>query len=717
MDSPPKRRKTSPTTAVAIETTTRTPPPPSPRRPTSSHASYLSPTKASLSRFNPGLLPRPRSAGNDVQRPSSRDSANSVQSARISQGQEEVATDGSLMRSRPATPEVEEQAMVDSRAAAPPPATPSRLGRSPGQGLSALPRRSRTPGQPLSPSKVFQPSKELVREKVLAETAQENLLSPQERGILQQTRGEEEIRQGQLDNTEDEEPELPLTPTQRGLADPIITTPPRGLLNTPSKRPKRARVKGAKNGASPLKPKGPSQQETLIRLPDPATVDNGNNGTKLYRRTNRIRRRHDIVDTGQDPNNPILSKRQLKAHLLTSLSKLQEEVRRCEAAVARAQDPEALPEQEENLADLLSLLVPSKDSAETTAVPKKPPSFSLSDTLALFLPFSAWPEPHRTLPPTPQSSNQVASSSTNTETSLPPSHRPLHLPNPLPHLQLFTPLTLSSKTTLIPSATQALRHRQTLTLTSPSSLLTATLSFTTSTHLAQGSPQQGPKATSLTLVSLSPWAEHELGAYIRARALGDLVQGFDIPGVCYAVGEYWDLCVKRAKCWIRCREKFAHLLGEEDTVQPTAQAGIPPRARGRPKGNSAGARRMEDEDEGNSDDNDGEETGHASQQRRQRPLQRTLLAYNLPIRNLTFTSTSASSPNASLTITWAISLHAPTSIAESRIEAHASFPTSYHVADARRKTLSKIPAMFSQLVEQLGVFGAVEGVIAVLFDA
>jgi hypothetical protein len=45
---------------------------------------------------------------------------------------------------------------------------------------------------------------------------------------------------------ENQEPELPLTPTQRGLTDPVVTTPPTSIHNTPSRRSKRSRGAKAK---------------------------------------------------------------------------------------------------------------------------------------------------------------------------------------------------------------------------------------------------------------------------------------------------------------------------------------------------------------------------------------------------------------------------------------------------------------------------------------
>ncbi|EEY23438.1 predicted protein [Verticillium alfalfae VaMs.102] len=102
----------------------------------------------------------------------------------------------------------------------PPPIPKTKvLIRSPGGGLNRTPPPGSQPAAP-EPIDPVDPTRDL-------ESSQARLLDESQAGS--------EVPEPE----EPEEPELPPTPTQKGLEDPIVTTPPTGIHNTPSKRSER----------------------------------------------------------------------------------------------------------------------------------------------------------------------------------------------------------------------------------------------------------------------------------------------------------------------------------------------------------------------------------------------------------------------------------------------------------------------------------------------
>ena len=276
MDSPPpKRRKTSPLTHLSI-----TPQDGQTRlesrdgeRSSQGRASFMSPTKASLARFNPSLLApsnasdpgRPQSQGSDRERSKIRGGLNGLMSQTTQADIAEPASTAERITGAPF------------------------LGTN-GQGLHAAPRRrSRTPGKqstpsnntqllPLSNARESLPAEErgqrnrghatdpegqsplplpaLTRVEVSgtngAPTANESThlpSTPTHSGIPGQRSG--------MAFSEDGEPSLPSTPIHLGLEAPAER--PKGLLfSSPNRRSKRKETTATKS--SPLKPKdaGPS---------------------------------------------------------------------------------------------------------------------------------------------------------------------------------------------------------------------------------------------------------------------------------------------------------------------------------------------------------------------------------------------------------------------------------------------------------------------------
>ena len=270
MDSPPtKRRKTSPLTHLSITPQDNQTRPKSQdgERSAKGRASFMSPTKASLARFNPSLLPpsnasdpgRPRSQGTDSERSKIRGRTNGL------------------------TPQIHRAGVAE------PASTAERTIAAPflsanGRGLRAAPRRrSRTPGKEYTPLKDAQPLPipnsrvSLPAEArgqgngvhVTDSEGQPPLLLPAITGVQVSTindalpasesphlpstpthRNNAGQRSG-MGFSEDGEPSLPSTPVHLGLEAPADR--PKGLLFSSPNRKSKRKEKSAPR-SSPLKP-------------------------------------------------------------------------------------------------------------------------------------------------------------------------------------------------------------------------------------------------------------------------------------------------------------------------------------------------------------------------------------------------------------------------------------------------------------------------------
>ena len=281
---PSKRRKTSPSTHVPVtaQFSQTRPLPQDGGQISSSRASFMSPTKASLARFNPNLLPqsnlseplRPRSQGSDSERPRTRDGINGHAYQQARSG---LVESSDTVRRSIETP---------------------MLGAN-GQGLRATPRRrSRNLGIHYSPSTSTRPPvfpnpraspPEEARERgdglqAIHGVGQAHIPhEPDTEAPSAGTNGVPRTSQSpRLPSTpthpglpratsdvsfsEHVEPSLPSTPIHLGLEDPPER--PKGLLfNSPSRRTKR-KGPGATN-SSPLKPVGPAPEHRVSKSSAP----------------------------------------------------------------------------------------------------------------------------------------------------------------------------------------------------------------------------------------------------------------------------------------------------------------------------------------------------------------------------------------------------------------------------------------------------------------
>ena len=344
--SPSKRRKTSPTSALAIDAS-NTPsltPGQNGDSTTPSRASYLSPTKASLSRFNPGLLPRSQSAANGGTKGAARSSRNPTVGRPRSAHDPADRTIGVGKLPLPTMPGLQQSAVLDAGEGPPTngggAVTPGPTTQALGGGMSVAPRRfSRTPGRASSAALVSDAELDAVLAASPPETAEERLDVAQEiiDGQLEQelqgsagkrsTRNQKARDRIEVPASADRtEPELPPTPTQLGLEAP--PEPPKGLLYSPSRRPPRKKATGM--NSSPLKPRNPPDEVPSRRT------------------SSRIQGM--LKQPDQQPEKKVeaiseelLQKQRLRDELRIYLQQLQEDVEVCEKEIERVRDPGVPP--------------------------------------------------------------------------------------------------------------------------------------------------------------------------------------------------------------------------------------------------------------------------------------------------------------------------------------------------------------------------------------
>jgi hypothetical protein len=427
-----------------------------------------------------------------------------------------------------------------------PPTPQGRAARSVGGGLSTQPRRrSRTPGKAIAKAP---DSAERQVKSAKGNEAPQPLLG--DKAITSAPFRSAGLRRSPIPAQgakalpatgprEPEEPELPLTPTQRGLADPVVTTPPSGIHDTPNKRPKRPRVAKAK--PSPLK-----SQQIAEAEPD-AQAESESERASKRRKASEVASRHLV------PIDPHAEKKKLRDQLLREVEELQADVSLAEQENERHRRFYVSgkgPSEPPNPDEIMNLLVRSAAASAPKAPPSKPTSIFKS--IASFLPFARRQRPPKAAPPK--------------DTPI-PSHLPVPLEEQLPHLQLFTPLNLSSTITILPTKpptstttpfTNTILQNHSITLSAASGLFSARMNMIVDTSRLS--------VSSLSITTLDPSAEAELGRWARERASGKGILGRDVSAICWAMARWFEIATKRAKFWCGVERDLSSDVGRRKST-------------------------------------------------------------------------------------------------------------------------------------------------------
>ncbi|KAI9732605.1 MAG: hypothetical protein M1834_003941 [Cirrosporium novae-zelandiae] len=679
LSSPAKRRKVSATKAVdASPTSTRDA---RSARPASSHASYSSPTKASLSRFNPDLLPPERD----------RRTKPTESSRPRSQGRKEARNKDDAVPSANNFVEVRVERNLED-------GPELGLRTSPSRKLFAVPRRqSRTLGN-TERARNGLPTQGSDSSDILPE----EVLSRQERRPLRHSSGHE-LLNGHSNEDDEIEEEYRMQPDlQRFGIEGDSGGPGEIASSSPSARRKEEKDSREALNSSPRRPKARGGWEWSIQWPSRATAmsqvveemlpnrpdsmaDNSNEsgveegGSGVEPGEESTSEKEQSPGT-QEPiggcmvDKKIVKKQELRDSLLSQLQNLQSDVQQLEQEIEKAnEDPDSLENVDDDEVDKLITLLQTNDPLPKLQPPSAPPP--ISDILSSFLPFSRVPgsSANPSLPLVPDISDL-------------PSYRPLDVDDPLDHLQAFTPLSFTSKVTT--NLKPAPHQTHYITLTAPKYLLVLKISMIVDleTH----------RVANLTIQELSHWSEHELGTWIRDRAKKQK----DVGGVCWAANRFWEAVQRRGQCWENLRKKFPELFGGSSDGDKHDR-----RSKGQKHNKKQpGKRRRVAESESES-----EEEGRG--ERASKPLQ--IINPHLSPSRLLFRSHLPENTGVALQISWNINI-TWTGDTEDAVSASASIPQAWK-DDDERGVLRRIPEVFGKLVQKGGVEGAASVVVGLLF--
>lgn len=342
-----------------------------------------------------------------------------------------------------------------------------------------------------------------------------------------------------------EEPELPPTPTQLGLADPIVTSPATGIHDTPTKRVKRK--VGQKLKSSPLKPRDPPPPEVVQeKQPVRETVlDYQYQPAKPAKRRKSARF---LI-----PEDPHAEKKKERDALLRELQQLQADVALANQENERLRLLSESKKKVPTVSNSDELLAMLQRATETSTAPKPKPA-SIFKSISSFLPFA----PRRKPAPLLVSQKPL------------PSHDAIPLDNPLPYLQAFTPLTYTSTVTLHQNPPNSsaytsddtnspLFQKHIITASHPSGLFTSRLSMLVNTTSL--------KITDLSVLRLDMNAETELGTFIRARAKSQGPLGKDVSVICWAMGRWIEVSIKRAVFWYTVDSELGNAAKRKQYLQ------------------------------------------------------------------------------------------------------------------------------------------------------
>ncbi|KAI1430549.1 hypothetical protein GGR50DRAFT_684522 [Xylaria sp. CBS 124048] len=599
-ESAPKRRKTSPTTSVSVDESGESSAGSAARRSSRlARPSFASPTRASLARSNPDVLER---------RTLSREGRHNEEPSVPAASEPEGLTSNRGNETNPATARPE----TESEGGRP------QGGNKPGSGVERL---VRTPGGKLPLKQKRSPEKPSPRPLPAPSAEEEELIDPFKGRKLRRS-----PPPGVLPKVLPEEPELPPTPIQQGLSDPSsIVASPRGIHNTPLKRPRRSRALAATMYSSPLKQAHTLRQpaetasSVLVPIPSLSTKEPLRNEPKRKRFRPKFHPARQIQE-----DDPLADKKALRDSLLAEVAQLEEDLKVASRENKRLHElqrshrtTEELPELKEQsrLLDVLSrhALPPEKET------PPDPMSNWLKAAMnpIAFLPFGQ--ANALALPPFVMPGPEKDEA--KTDSPPPDSHHPVPMTadEELPYLQVFSPLTFTSTITTIQqqipkdgeegkiSQQEPLLQRHAISVaSSPPGSFMATVDMTVNTKTLS--------ISDLAIPHLDPSAASELGPFVE-KILRDGNKSSaltrNVSVITWAMGEWVRVATRRARFWHAARNE----LGSAESIARCA-AHTRRHTRRKPvmrgQSQSRGDREADEENSDSEDDDDEEQRDQKS---------------------------------------------------------------------------------------------------------
>ncbi|RYO94180.1 hypothetical protein DL762_000690 [Monosporascus cannonballus] len=513
-----------------------------------------------------------------------------------------------------------------------------------------------------------------------------------------------------------DEPDLPPTPTQKGISDPAsINSSPVGIHNTPSKRARRSRALAEKFKSSPLK------QPPLRPPPSTEKAPTGPVLSRSDHREAEIPAGHTQVLEGiketfaDHPSGPhpsrkvrgydwLAEQKETRDSLLAEVARLEGDVE----LAARANDwlhrsqhageghrDRRTTEEKSNLLGLLRRhMLPSVDEP-----PNEGPGNLLLAALnpISFLPFGRVEQALQAFFDPPGETED------GEETEMTPtSHYPIPLSaeEELPYLQVFTPLTFTSTVSILPQEDpedgKPLMQKHSISVSSvPPGLFSASVEMTVNTKTLS--------VSELSVPQLDPSATRELRPFVQRTIQGENSSALtrNIGVVTWAMAEWVRVATRRARFWCSIEDELASRDGIAKCVKRMRQG-----RRRKPVGRSAA---MEDADV------DGEEEpvgGADKTETKGDDFSRAdLLRY---LAKSSFDIDLHGGDQApSVRIEWNIDFDW-TGEAQSKLALLVAVPAKWHGSD-KAKSLAGIPGIFDKLMtKNEDAMEAVRTVVALL---
>ncbi|KAK0615626.1 hypothetical protein B0T17DRAFT_497044 [Bombardia bombarda] len=660
--SAPKRRKTSPHEAIQLPaqpeaSTTPRDPPAKPPEAAKKRPSFASPTKASLERHNPEILRRRESS------PKKPDETTPLPASRPASPE----SGGSLSRALAMHFKTLPQTGTEDNGAQ---LQGSQGGGGSSGGAASQPGPSKTAAKP-DPRPLPPPAPE--------DDDEEEILNPFKGHVLARS-----PIGGALPDLVEPEPELPPTPEH---PDPVVSTPPSGIHNTPSKRPRRSRAL-----AERLKSSSPLKQPPLR----PPTKTPAIYGGKRTSKPPAARELTTSELRGLQPKDPDATKKKLRDSLLVEVAELErdlelatQENERIRLARLSKREPSP-PANKDDIFNLLRrhVLPPEKHTPQQEQDPSTSWIHSMLNPIA-FLPFSKQ-SPTLLPPPSPTS---------NEDDQKPPtSHHPLPMTaaEALPYLQVFTPLSFTSHISPLPqpSPSSPLLQRHTISAasTSPRGLFSARIEMTVNTTTMAVSELAVPRLDPAAVVELTPFIQ----SIVTSQNPTNSALTNNVSVLAWAMGEWLRVATQRAKVWCALeRELHGGREALEESVAGTRRRAARRKKRKRRRGGGGG---------GGGGGDDDEEDGDGGQEEKERYAAGDLLPFmgstsmdfEIPVLSGSGGG-GGETEGSTLRVQWRIDFDW-TGEARSIIAVLVGVPGKWHKCDERGQ-LSGIPKLFDDLIQ------------------
>ncbi|MCJ1269559.1 hypothetical protein MMC22_009451 [Lobaria immixta] len=659
-DHPRKRRKTSPLTSVTLKASN------TPTRATSedgsrstpARAAFMSPTKSSLARFNPHLLRPPVSVERSQQGPTSTQS----QIFGKTQGPESYVGDVVVEGISTAPQQKIQPVRVigHSRESIKGEVTASNgFGTAPNGGrFHSSSRRSQSPlVEPLSAGQLqviverdpraSPPEAAGEKEKTFPDTVPVDNASGSQDTISEHVNSMIDTIENEIEQADGSEPVPPFTPTKNVLKDP-----------------------------EPRLPSTPSQLGLEAPPSPPKGLPFINPRRKLERK-----KRSKVKSSPLKPRAPSPATKPVETPSVSSLGPripvTSTQQSKSTLPKGRRKEAERLYVASDSAVSSLELtrhFRAASNSNSSIDVSRKPST--LSQRLALFLPFSK-----------------------------PPTLDPGTLPQTSTSQKDAGALHIDTVENIVHSATSndpTLQH-QSVVLTSPNELLVVEFQLNTD--------KEKQKVTDLTVTSISPWANVELGRWLQTEAVQ-----LDKPTIERTVSRYWELSEIRAACWYRCEQDLNQKVITSDPAgdassedqQDTITLPTELHPGGRKNNPAPSPHPFPEEPIPNPLDTT---TNNHDPSPKAQPIPRRSLHQHLGQQSMHFSRPRTTS----LLISWRLTI-SPAGAVHSSLSAHAVFPEAW-IREPGGEALGKVSEAFDLLVLEVGVFQAVKVIWSLIFGS